>query len=601
MAEQVVEIPLDQIVPHPANRKVGGFDQAKLESLAESVRAIGVQQPIVVRKKVAAPDVYELIAGERRWRASKLAWKETIPAVVRDLDDETALKIRIVENLQREDVHPLDEADGYAALLEGGKYDVAAIAGELGKSPSYIYQRLKLRDLVPAAREKLVSGEITAGHAILIARLGSEQQEQVLKEAFRSWAGNGETISVRQLDSFIQREIFLALSRATWKMNDETLVPAAGSCSSCAKRTGANIELFADVCKHDHCIDRACFNGKAEAMVERRRVELEKKNETYLEVYDAYGRNDRKGVLQPYEWTECKKTDDGAQRVLVVGGEKPGRLTYGTKRKYCYDREQTPEEIEKEKEKKRREKNLVKAAEMVRATIYEKVRKYFLENQSPEALVNSYCVIEHARLVELMRLEIDGIYHRLDWNTQKKVAKHLGWEIPQGYSGALDPVAESKIASMNRNELQLFVLDMTFVPHLKIESSWGGGIEIPDVFRKAAAIVGADLDAAIAMASKAFDVPAEELAMTREERQARDRARWEQEDEENEEDEDDESEEDGVQRCRVCGCTDDDCHQCIEKTGEPCYWVEEDLCSACAAEVREGIPEDEEESDESDD
>jgi ParB family chromosome partitioning protein len=149
-AEAIQQIPLDQVVPHPGNRKVGGFDKEKLEQLAESIRAVGVQQPAVVRK-AAENGKYELVAGERRWRAARLAGLEALPCVVRELDDVAVLKIQTIENLQREDVHPLDEAEGYARLIKLAKYDVETIAHELGKSISYVYQRLKLRDLAPAA------------------------------------------------------------------------------------------------------------------------------------------------------------------------------------------------------------------------------------------------------------------------------------------------------------------------------------------------------------------------------------------------------------------------------------------------------------------
>jgi ParB family transcriptional regulator, chromosome partitioning protein len=130
MSDFIREIPLEQIQPHPSNRRVGGFDPEKLKQLAESIKAIGVQQPAVVREITGENQIrrYELVAGERRWRASKLAGKETLPCVVRELDDAQALRIQIVENLQREDVHPLDEANGYARLLDSGTYDVEAAA-----------------------------------------------------------------------------------------------------------------------------------------------------------------------------------------------------------------------------------------------------------------------------------------------------------------------------------------------------------------------------------------------------------------------------------------------------------------------------------------
>ena len=124
--EQVQLIPLEGITPNPDNRRVGGFDPVKLQQLADSIKDVGVQQPIIVRKHLGNGG-YELVAGERRWRAAKLAGLSQIPAIVRELDDLQVLKIATIENLQREDVHPLDEADGaldpesrqkYFAMLE---------------------------------------------------------------------------------------------------------------------------------------------------------------------------------------------------------------------------------------------------------------------------------------------------------------------------------------------------------------------------------------------------------------------------------------------------------------------------------------------------
>jgi len=347
---QVQEIRLDQIQPHPGNRTVGGFNQEKLEQLADSIRTVGVQQPAVIRQ-IEDDGKYELVAGERRWRAAKIAGLQTLPCVIRDLDDIEVLKIQTIENLQREDIHPLDEADGYQRLREKAGYDVELLAKDVGRSVSYIYQRLKLLELIPEARKEFVDGIIAAGHAILIARLQPKQQNEALEYCQR-W--NGETVSVRDLDQWIHSQILMELNKAAFKKDDSDLVTAAGSCVECPKRTGYTPALFPDISNKDLCTDPVCFNGKLDTLVEQRRQELKEKKEKFLEVCDSYGSDRPKGILEPWAWGECRKKDEGSVRCLVAAGHDRGRLTWGRKMVSSGGRvELSPEEKKKAREEKK--------------------------------------------------------------------------------------------------------------------------------------------------------------------------------------------------------------------------------------------------------
>lgn len=493
--EQVRNIPLDDIAPHPANRRIGGFNQEKLDQLAESIRAVGVQQPAVVRPGKDQP--YELVAGERRWRASRIAGMDTLPCIVRNLDDATTLRIQLIENLQREDVHPLDEADGYSLLIQDGRYDVENVAAETGKSASYIYQRLKLRELIPSARKMLIDETITAGHAILIARLSPEQQERVIKEGLRGW-GRDYIPSVRKIDEWIHSEILMDLSKAPWKKDDATVVAEAGSCTACTKRTGYAPALFADVGKKDHCLDRVCFAAKGGALVARRREEL--KGEEHLEVVDGYMPKTPAGALDRWEWTECKKKEEGSIKILVVGGATPGRITYGKARSTYSGRPTTPEAIAAQKEERAREKRVHKAAEAVRRTIYDTARKAF-----KETLIEK----DQVPYPSLRHIEAGAIWDRLEWNSQKFLARHLGWDIPKGYSGALDKIGREKIDAMNFFDLDLFIFDMCFVPALQIVSGWS--LRIPDKLRRAAGLVGIDLVQIISDIATSSQIKPEEI------------------------------------------------------------------------------------------
>jgi ParB family chromosome partitioning protein len=363
-SEQIRQIPLEQIEPHPGNRRVGGFDKGKLEQLAESIRAVGVQQPAVVRK-AGENGHYQLVAGERRWRAAKLAGLEVLPCVVRELDDLQVLRIQTIENLQREDVHPLDEADGYARLIELAKYDVESVAQEVGKSASYVYQRLKLRELIPEARKLLIDGTITAGHAILIARLTVANQ----KEASKYCQGDRyhQAASVRGLTEWIFQNVYMSLARASFKKDDEELVPRAGPCTTCPKRSGYQPALFADVGKDDLCLDRLCFNSKLDALVARKAQEL--KDAGVVRVHGRGGgyTDERKDptATNTWEFEPAKKGEKGAVPLLTTTGSDRGQVSYGKKKQSNRYRtspaEKAREERSKaeEKEDQRKRRSLV--------------------------------------------------------------------------------------------------------------------------------------------------------------------------------------------------------------------------------------------------
>ena len=150
------------------------FDETKLAQLADNIRQYGVLQPVLVRPLPGGePDTYELVAGARRFRASKLAKRESIPASVRELTDTQCLELQLIENLQRADVHELDEARGYATLmqLQPENYTVETLAEKIGRSEKYVYARLRLMHLIQEAQEAFYIGRLTVAHAFEIARL----------------------------------------------------------------------------------------------------------------------------------------------------------------------------------------------------------------------------------------------------------------------------------------------------------------------------------------------------------------------------------------------------------------------------------------------
>lgn len=155
-------VPIEHITRNPRNPR-RTFDQSELQDLANSVRQHGIVQPVVVR--TVGGDRFEIIAGERRWRAAQLAGFSDIPVIVRDVDDRTALEIAIVENVQRSDLNPLEEAMGYELLIADHGYTQNDLGEIIGKSRSHVANSLRLLKLPEPVRDMLSSGTLSAGHA----------------------------------------------------------------------------------------------------------------------------------------------------------------------------------------------------------------------------------------------------------------------------------------------------------------------------------------------------------------------------------------------------------------------------------------------------
>src|SRR5437899_4001279 len=196
----------------------------------------------------------------------------------------------VIKNIQRENGHQLDETLRYKALIkqDAALYTVETLTAKVGRSTSYIYQRLKLAELTSNLQKAFYEGKLTAGHAQEIARLQPKDQERALQECFPGLRTakailkdkDPRPIGVRELRDWIQREIHLSLANAPFDVNDSNLVPAAGPCSNCPKRSGSNPLLFADTIKRaDVCTDRECFGHKVGALVELRIKQAEEAGE----------------------------------------------------------------------------------------------------------------------------------------------------------------------------------------------------------------------------------------------------------------------------------------------------------------------------------
>jgi ParB family transcriptional regulator, chromosome partitioning protein len=233
-----------------------------------------------------------------------LAEAATVPVRIVNLNDSEALEAQLVENLIRADVHPMEEAQGFKALLdlEEPTYSIEQIAAKTGKSPAFVAARLKLVDLVLGAVEAFYRDEIGVGHALLLAKLPGNQQEQALAACFREdWNGSSDRkakrilLPVRSLQFWIEQNVLLFLKDAPFDKRDAHLAAIAGSCVDCPKRTGHNKLLFSDLGKQDACTAPSCYQAKVEAHIAK---QIAAKPEL-VQISTAYGRQQQGSKVLP--------------------------------------------------------------------------------------------------------------------------------------------------------------------------------------------------------------------------------------------------------------------------------------------------------------
>jgi ParB family chromosome partitioning protein len=363
------------------------FEDAALKELAASIRTQGILSPLLVRP--LNEQSFEIVAGARRYRAAQMAEAATVPVRIVNLTDAEALEAQLIENLQRRDVHPMEEAQGFRALLnlEEPKYSIEQISARTGKTPAFVAARLKLTELAPVVVEAFYREEIGVGHALLLAKLQPDKQEQALAACFKEdWSGGDRKakrllLPVRNLQFWIEQNILLILKQAPFNKRDAQLVPAAGSCVDCPKRTGHNKLLFADV-REDACTDPTCYAAKLEAHVQK---QIAAKPEL-VQISTAYGqqqegskivtrskyveiRPDKPDTPEKAKWPEFKTCKYTSEAIVSDGIDK------GELRKVCTEPEcpvhhpkkqptKANANVKAEQDKSRREQALANATGM---------------------------------------------------------------------------------------------------------------------------------------------------------------------------------------------------------------------------------------------
>lgn len=285
--EIVNEVSITEVSPSKLNpRKT--FEKAGLKELQDSITAHGVLQPILVRKAAGG---YEIICGERRYRAAVAAGLKRIPVKVVDMNDKQVLEVQVVENLQRADLHPLEEAEGYEKLMKlHGYAGVEQIAAKVSKSKSYVYGRLKLCELVPDCRKMFYDGKLTPSTALLIARIPKDQQKKAAKEITEE--GYDGPLSLREARETIQRDYMLDLKGVAFA-KDATICPERGECKTCQKRTSNQESLFDDIKEGDKCTDMTCFEAKRAEYIKRQTEKAKKLGFEIVKTEEVFKYGDR--------------------------------------------------------------------------------------------------------------------------------------------------------------------------------------------------------------------------------------------------------------------------------------------------------------------
>ncbi|MGB7755562.1 MAG: ParB/RepB/Spo0J family partition protein [Salinisphaera sp.] len=232
----LTEVALDNLSPGRYQPR-RDMDADALEALAASIRSQGVVQPLVVRRRDDDPERYEIIAGERRWRASRMAGLATVPAVVRELADDAAMAIALIENIQREDLNPLEISAALKRLIEEYGMTHAACAEAVGRSRASVSNLLRLADLNADVADRLRAGEIEMGHArALLALTGDEQSEAAERVVARR-------LTVRQTESLVRTLLSGESPAAARPQRDATVERLE---SSLAKRLEAGVRIEPD-------------------------------------------------------------------------------------------------------------------------------------------------------------------------------------------------------------------------------------------------------------------------------------------------------------------------------------------------------------------
>lgn len=494
------------IVPSPFNTRRTRDAQADSE-LVESVKIYGVIEPVIARPRVftdlhlqllkgrsmkthlkPGDEVHELVAGERRWEAALSAGAQSVPTWVRELTDEQAREVQVIENDKRKDLDPIDRAQGYVdlyrAYLAGGMKPADAmnrLKERLKKEKRTVYNVMSLANLAAEGQAALRSSKITISHAYELAPLTPEVQKELLKWGTeQSRYRDGITFpTVRALKDVIRTGVMHPLDGAPWKKDDATLLPAAGACNVCPKNTAVNPELDPEGAAGEKagsgtCMDPGCYDKKLQATLVQIETEAKKDKEKTVRIalnWDTRPRDPR-DWLMPDAYKEAKK--DSCKNVvtgLVAVGKQAGQrklvcITRSCKQHwetwesrsndgYASSRGGARSQAEKDDMRKKIRDNKLEAA---------------ARTAQSAAVVRSVKKLTHEDLVEVACMTYDG----MDQRFYTPLHQVMGWK--ENADG------DKQIRTMNPAQLAPLLVLMCLAPHvLPGIPQWANGYDAADL------------------------------------------------------------------------------------------------------------------------
>ena len=474
-------IRLSEIEPSDNVRK--SSDKKKYAELLKSVKDKGVLQPILLRP-VEAPArgaaKYRIVAGKRRFSAATETGLAEIPAYVKVMSDADALSAQLVENLLREDVHPLDEADGYLRLKDELKLDVRTIAQRVAKDARYVARRLPLTDLIEEAREDFRDERLALGHVLEICRLAPEIQVHALAACYETKSVRGKdgydsvpdktqpARPVGYLQEWIEKNVQLNLQNAPFKLDDPRLREDGLTCLDCRQRTGCDKLLFADIKNGDTCLNRICYSAKYRQWLNLIKAEVEAKQgkpATFISAYYGW-KATGEGTLSRDQYQLLEKRADRcefAEQAVYDDGVDVGKVKWICREKTCKDHlgrvPDTPAAPVTTSAKATNGAGLAqhhaRKQELFDIKVDEVVRKRVMK----EALQSFAWPLDRKHLNEAAK----EFFRRIPSDVQKVICEVFGWnDEPAARVRFSDETVLQELAKLDDNRLAQFLMLCSF-------------------------------------------------------------------------------------------------------------------------------------------
>lgn len=455
-------IPVGDITPLKNYRQID-IDPDSDKDFIAGIQRDGVLQSLLVRPVKGKPDKYELISGYRRFSAAQLSKLTEVPCNVKDVADDDVLEFQVKENLQRKDVHPMDEAAAFLAYQKQKNADTKTLASVFVKSEKYIAHRLGLNNLNTDIQKDFLKGFMNVSQAEVFAKLTPEHQKSLKSYAKITWGEmSGFYKRVPDLQKFIENSIFRTLSSAPFKKDDATLNPKMGACNNCPKNTANAGVLFSDLGgSQGRCMDAGCFTIKLETFVVNRIKEVVAENPDIILIKDRYNDKVIKEIsqiakdhnLKLHELGEdCFTGNTGGKKLkgVYVNGNEIGKtidvyLRSASKGNSTTKEDSPAEQIKKIKEREQRAKEI--DLKKIHTVMLDKVR------EKKELLTPGmkHQPIDRAIMVYLL------IFQTADYSAREIIFKALKInEIPWGKRGYNKPLFE-KLVKLTDDELAFVI------------------------------------------------------------------------------------------------------------------------------------------------